>query len=128
VTPVPPATQDQAVTSGEPGDGVSPTRSREARTRSILARVRAIPEGFVSTYGDVDRAAPRLVGQVLATTTEHVPWQRVVRADGTAPLGEHQLRLLREEQVPMRGSRIDLRSARWPGMDHLPRTTPDDAP
>jgi len=76
----------------------------------------------VSTYGDVDRAAPRLVGHVLATTSESAPWQRVVRADGSVPLGEPQRRLLRKERVPMQGDRVDLRSARWVGMDHLPRT------
>jgi alkylated DNA nucleotide flippase Atl1 len=74
--------------------------------------------GFVSTYGDVDRSSPRLVGYVLATTSQDVPWQRVVRADGSAPLGEPQLRMLRSEGVPMRGDRVDIRSARWPGMDH----------
>lgn len=87
----------------------------------ILARVRSIPEGFVSTYGDVDRTAPRLVGHVLASTSESPPWHRVVRADGSAPLGETQLRLLRKERVPMRGDRVDLRAARWPGMDHQAR-------
>ena len=99
------------------------TRSRTAddRTAVILARVRAIPVGFVSTYGDVDRSAPRLVGRVLATTSERTPWQRVVRADGTAPMGERQLQLLRKERVPMRGNRVDLRRARWPGMDHQAR-------
>jgi methylated-DNA-protein-cysteine methyltransferase related protein len=84
---------------------------REAR---ILARVRAIPEGFVRTYGDVDRRAPRLVGRVLATTTEHVPWHRVVRADGTVAKGERQLRLLQREGVPLRGGRVDLAVARIP--------------
>ncbi len=84
--------------------------------------------GFVSTYGDVDPSAPRLVGYVLATTSEDVPWQRVVRADGSAPLGEPQLQLLRSEGIPMRGSRVDIRSARWPGMDHrLPTRSRDVA-
>jgi methylated-DNA-protein-cysteine methyltransferase-like protein len=90
----------------------------DTRSRAILWRVRAIPEGYVSTYGDIDRAAPRLVGHVLATTTERAPWHRVVRADGSIPLGAPQLRLLRRERVPMKGDRVDLRSARWPGMDH----------
>ena len=48
--------------------------------------MRAIPEGYVRTFGDIEPAAPRLVGHVLAT--EHdLPWQRVVRADGTLPQG-----------------------------------------
>ncbi len=89
------------------------------RTERILQRVLAIPAGFVNTYGDVDRAAPRLVGQILATTPKDVPWHRVVRSDGSVALGERQLRLLRSERVPIRGDRVDLRAARWPGMEHV---------
>jgi methylated-DNA-protein-cysteine methyltransferase-like protein len=86
-----------------------PPQSREAR---IVERVKAIPEGFVRTYGDIDAAAPRLVGRVLATTQEDVPWHRVVRADGSLPLGTTQLKLLREEGVPLRAGRVDLAQAR----------------
>jgi alkylated DNA nucleotide flippase Atl1 len=87
----------------------------DARTSRILARIRAIPEGFVQTYGDIDPGAPRLVGRVLATTSEDVPWHRVVRADGTVPKGRPQLERLQREKVPMRGTRVDLPHARWPG-------------
>lgn len=85
-----------------------------ARVARILARIRSIPEGMVSTYGDIDPAAPRLVGRVLATTSEEVPWQREVRADGIPAKGERQLALLRREGVPLRGARVDLRRARYP--------------
>jgi alkylated DNA nucleotide flippase Atl1 len=84
------------------------------RAARILAVVRAIPEGFVRTYGDVDPAAPRLVGHVLATTAEDVPWHRVVRADGTVAKGRRQLDRLRHEGVPLRGDRVDLARARIP--------------
>jgi len=95
----------------------TPSRRLEshARTSRILARIRAIPEGFVQTYGDIDPRAPRLVGHVLATTPEDVPWHRVVRADGTIPKGRLQFERLQKEEVPMRGGRVDLRHARWPG-------------
>lgn len=83
-------------------------------TARILASVRAIPEGFVRTYGDIDPAAPRRVGYVLATTTEDVPWHRVVRADGTLAVGARQRELLRREGVAMRGERVDLSAARLP--------------
>ena len=86
-----------------------------ARTQRILARIRAIPEGFVQTYGDIDPAAPRMVGRVLANTpARDVPWQRVVRADGSAAKGSRQLSLLRREGVPMHGDRVDLKRARLP--------------
>jgi methylated-DNA-protein-cysteine methyltransferase-like protein len=84
------------------------------RRDKILARVRAIPEGFVQTYGDIDPTAPRLVGQVLAGLTADVPWHRVVRADGRAPIGAEQLRRLRREGVPVIGDRVDLGRARLP--------------
>ena len=90
----------------QPGD-------RERRRARIVARVSSIPEGFVRTYGDIDPAAPRLVGQVLSTT-HGLPWQRVVRSDGGIPQGQQQRDLLLGEGVPMRGDRVDLRQARLP--------------
>jgi methylated-DNA-protein-cysteine methyltransferase related protein len=86
--------------------------SPKTREALIVERVRAIPEGFVRTYADIDRAAPRLVGRVLATTREELPWHRVVRSDGTVPKGEPQRRRLRSEGVPFRGERVDLAQAR----------------
>jgi alkylated DNA nucleotide flippase Atl1 len=93
------------------GEIPSPRGWREAR---ILERVNAIPEGFVRTYGDIDPAAPRLVGRVLATTQVDLPWHRVVRADGTLPMGAAQLARLRREGVPLRGDRVRLAEARMP--------------
>ncbi|HUY67475.1 MAG TPA: MGMT family protein [Acidimicrobiales bacterium] len=89
----------------------SPSGWREAR---ILERVTAIPEGFGRTYGDIDPAAPRLVGRVLATAPEDLPWHRVVRADGSLPVGAAQLARLRGEGVPFCGDRVDLAHARMP--------------
>lgn len=87
-----------------------------ARAERILARIRAIPEGFVATYGDIDPRAPRLVGQILAghpgATGDRVPWHRVVRADGSLTQGARQRERLLAEGVPMRGDRVDLRVAR----------------
>jgi alkylated DNA nucleotide flippase Atl1 len=86
-----------------------------AKTVEIIRRIRAIPEGFVSTYGDVDVRAPRVVGRVLASTHEDLPWHRVVRADGSLAMGAKQRALLRGEDVPKRGERVDLSKARFPG-------------
>ena len=88
--------------------------TEQARTDRILERIRAIPEGFVRTYKDIEPSAPRLVGRVLATTDERVPWHRVVRTDGSLARGARQLELLRIEGVPFRGERVDLRKARLP--------------
>jgi methylated-DNA-protein-cysteine methyltransferase related protein len=86
---------------------------RESRKARIAERVRAIPEGFVRTYGDIDPGAPRLVGLVLSQTHD-IPWHRVVRADGSLPKGAPQRQLLLREGVPMRGERVDLDQARLP--------------
>lgn len=77
--------------------------------------MRAIPIGFVRTYGDISPGAPRVAGAVLhANDDPSLPWQRVVRADGTLAKGERQRRLLEAEGVPFRGSRVDMRVARLP--------------
>jgi methylated-DNA-protein-cysteine methyltransferase related protein len=85
------------------------------RADQIIERIRAIPEGFVRTYGDIDPRAPRMVGLVLSRThDDDLPWQRVVRADGTLPKGARQRELLLREGVPMRGERVDMDEARFP--------------
>ena len=90
-----------------------PAEDPETRRARIVARVRAIPQGWVRTYGDIDPRAPRLVGHVLAVTHD-LPWHRVVRADGSLTQGARQHELLRREGVPMRGPRVDLDEARLP--------------
>jgi methylated-DNA-protein-cysteine methyltransferase-like protein len=75
---------------------------------AILDRIRAIPPGFVRTYGDVSPGAPRHAGAVLSTCHDPtVPWHRVVRADGSLTQGARQRALLEAEGVPFRGERIE---------------------
>jgi methylated-DNA-protein-cysteine methyltransferase related protein len=86
-----------------------------SRTREfeVLERVRAIPEGFVSTYGDVSPGAPRYAGTVLFHDDDpDLPWWRVVRADGSLAKGARQRALLLAEGVPFRGRRVDMTRAR----------------
>jgi methylated-DNA-protein-cysteine methyltransferase related protein len=81
----------------------------------VLARVREIPEGFVSTYGDVSPGAPRFAGAVLFECDDpNLPWWRVVRADGSLAKGARQRRLLIAEGVPFRGEKVDMGAARVP--------------
>ena len=40
-----------------------------------------------------------------------VPWQRIVRADGSLAKGDRQRRLLEKEGVPFRGRRVDMELA-----------------
>lgn len=92
----------------------------------ILAVVDGIPPGRLATYGQVAAEAglpgrARLVGRVLAelAPASDLPWQRVVRSDGTiAPRpGDgraEQARRLRREGVAVRsGWRVDLTRHRW---------------
>ncbi|MEH3052758.1 MAG: MGMT family protein [Patulibacter minatonensis] len=87
-----------------------------AQQARIVELIRAIPEGFVRTYGDIAPRTPRLVGRVLRDAEAlDLPWWRVVRSDGTATQGERQLALLRAEDVPLRpGGKVDLVEARLP--------------
>lgn len=83
----------------------------------VLRRVRGVPEGRVTTYADVCPGAPRFTGTVLAQADEPgLPWQRIVRADGSLAQGERQRRLLDAEGVPFRGERVDMRAA-WVPVD-----------
>ena len=89
--------------------------SADDRTGRILDRVRAVPVGFVRTYGDVSPGAPRVAGAVLhACNDPAVPWHRIVRADGSLAKGARQRALLDAEGVPFRGARVDMRVARVP--------------
>lgn len=88
------------------------TRDREFE---VLERVRAIPEGFVSTYGDVSPGSPRFAGAVLFECDDlDLPWWRVVRADGSLAKGARQKRHLVAEGVPFRGDRVEMKAARLP--------------
>ena len=65
-----------------------PDKEREAQ---ILKLIRSVPEGFVTTYGDLCPEAPRLPGRILSVTKEKdLPWHRIVRADGSFAQGERR--------------------------------------
>ncbi len=93
----------------------------EAYVEAVLRLVEQVPDGRVTTYGElaeaVGRGGPRQVGRVLATWGASVPWWRVVRADGSPARGheEEARRRLEAEGTPLRGSRVVLVAARWTG-------------
>ncbi len=96
--------------------GREPAELSSARARNVLERIRRVPEGFVTTYGDICPEAPRFAGSVLSACHDpSVPWQRIVRADGSFAKGEEQRRILRAEGVPFRGKRVDMDVAWIPG-------------
>src|ERR1700690_3370303 len=83
----------------------------------MLAQVRRIPKGRVSTYGDVAAASghPGAARQVVwaLRAGENVPWHRVVGAGGrirlTGESGFEQRLRLRSEGVAIAGDKIDLK-------------------
>ena len=89
-----------------------------ARALTVLDRIRAIPPGYVRTYGDVSPGAPRYAGTVLRKSdAPDVPWWRVVRADGSLAKGARQAALLREEGVIVRRNRVDISHLRLDDLD-----------
>jgi methylated-DNA-protein-cysteine methyltransferase-like protein len=99
---------------------------REQRIAAIVAVVRDVPRGCVTTYGAVAARAglprqARLVGKVLAglPASSAVPWHRVVAAGGRiafpagSPARERQLSRLRREGVDVARGRIDLARSGW---------------
>lgn len=85
----------------------------DERTRRIIDVVMALGDGEVTTYGDVAEVAgyprnARLVGRILRTTDDDVPWWRVVGVGGHLKAHDTalQTRLLREEGVVVRVARV----------------------
>lgn len=84
----------------------------------IVAAIRRIPRGKVSTYGAVARAAghPGAARQVVAALRKSVnlPWQRVLGAGGVIKLrGEsafEQRFRLEAEGVTFRGRKVDMKT------------------
>lgn len=112
-----------------------PARKRIAQAGSapsadsarILAAVKKIPRGKVSTYGNIAEVAglprrARLVGTVLRQTPDspRLPWYRVMNAGGriSFPAGSdayaRQKSRLEAEGVLFRGARVDLQFYGWP--------------
>jgi len=76
------------------------------RDAHIVNVIRSLREGEVVTYGDIaaDAGYPklsRLVGRILATTDEELPWWRVVNSVGRLVPGNEieQTVLLKAEGV-----------------------------
>jgi len=92
-----------------------PTDEQVEHVREL---VQSVPEGLVTTYGDLAAAAhlasPRIAAWIMRHDSADLPWHRVVRANGTpAPhLATRQLELLQNEGVPVLDGRIDMKKAR----------------
>ena len=90
--------------------------------QAVYEIVAQIPYGRVMTYGDIARAIgcprnARFVGFAMRVCPEHLPWHRVVMADGTITGGEWasvRRMLLEKEDVPfLSDERVDLLKCRY---------------
>ena len=83
----------------------------------ILAAIRAIPAGSVSSYGEVARRAglpgrARLAARVLADNDDaSLPWHRVLRSDGRVALPEGS-RGYREQCARLRAEGVRIERGR----------------
>lgn len=86
--------------------------------------VAVIPKGRVISYGQIARMlgnprAARAVGWALSNCPDELPWQRVVKADGTIAdggFGELRRAMLIEEDIPfLLDGRVDMEACEWNG-------------
>src|SRR6476660_4303884 len=105
---------------------------RNIQQKEIIAAIRKIPPGKVSTYGAVARAAgfPGAARQVVAALRGAVglPWQRVLGAGGAIKLrGDYafeQRFRLESEGITFRGRKVDMKlhEHKFPKSRKRPRT------
>lgn len=92
----------------------------------IYAVVRQIPPGKVATYGQIAEivgdCTARVVGYAMAASSDDVPWQRVINAQGkVSPRADHwgtevqRLRLQEEGVVFDADHKVNLAEVRWQG-------------
>jgi methylated-DNA-protein-cysteine methyltransferase-like protein len=89
--------------------------------------VAQIPKGQVASYGQIARMmgmprTARQVGWAMRHCPDHLPWQRVVKADGAIAGGGFapvRRAMLEAEGVPfLPDGRVDMAACQWQGPDH----------
>lgn len=91
--------------------------------------VACVPKGMVVSYGQIaailgSPRSARVVGWAMRVCPEHLPWQRVVKADGTITGGgwtdlRHQL-LVDEGVLFLLDGRVDMKACNWKPGDQAP--------
>jgi len=90
--------------------------------KQVYDIVESIPCGKVISYGEIARLlgqprAARVVGWAMSNCPEHLPWQRVVMADGSVTGGvyaEIRRARLEDEGVSfLPNGRVDMAACRW---------------
>ena len=91
---------------------------------NVYAVLAQIPVGRVVSYGQIARLlgyprAARQVGRAMRCCPEHLPWQRVVMADGSVTGGDfaeaRRFRLEAEGVAFLPDGRVDMERHGWLG-------------
>jgi len=86
--------------------------------QAVYVIVEKIPYGCVVSYGQIAHAigkphAARAVGWAMRNCPEHLPWQRVVKADGAITGGEYaevrKARLIAEGVELLADGRVNMK-------------------
>ena len=97
--------------------------------KQVYEIVEGIPFGKVVSYGEIARMlgrprAAREVGWAMRCCPEHLPWQRVVMADGTVAGGVYadiRRALLESEGIKfLTDGRVDMDANRWQDREPSP--------
>jgi methylated-DNA-protein-cysteine methyltransferase-like protein len=114
--------------------GYTETMAGNESYRRIWEQAVLIPEGQVSSYGQIarlaglPRRAARMVGRALGAAPEemNLPWHRVLNAQGRiaipveSPRYKEQVALLRAEGIKLKNGQLDMDEYRWdPSLDEL---------
>lgn len=93
-------------------------------TTCVVQIIKEIPKGKVMSYGQIasfcgNPRAARQVSRILhgMSDAHQLPWHRVLGADGTIRLtglnGQHQMQLLREEDVKIANGQVDINKVKY---------------
>ena len=88
----------------------------------VYRLVAQVPRGSVTSYGQLacllgNPRAARQVGRAMRNCPDELPWQRVVKADGTVAGGEHAA--IRKAMLEAEGirflpdGRVDMAACLW---------------
>ena len=94
----------------------------ESFYQAVYRIVRQIPEGKVASYGQIagllgNPSMARQVGWAMRRCPDELPWQRVVRSDGSIAGGEYAR--LRRDMLAAEGigflpdGRVDMEQYQW---------------
>jgi methylated-DNA-protein-cysteine methyltransferase-like protein len=114
----PPASAKSAASTGKRNSSTPAKTAAGEKAAAIIATLKAIPKGHVTSYGEVARRAglpgyARFVCRVLRELPDReTPWWRVIRSDGkfamgiTTGAGKIQYTRLKDEGLEIKGERV----------------------